>query len=175
MTWYTIQTTPNYENKVVEEIEKRKKTLSLEEIREFFCPEETIVAYRNGQKKERKKKLYSNYIFIEMDYSEKIWHAFKGIKGFVGFVGTKQQPTVVPEREITIIRDKISKSDVKHKVDFPIDSRVRITSGSFAEFYGIVKSVEYEKNKAKVAVNIFNRETLVDLELDILVLEKETA
>lgn len=172
MTWYTIQTTPNYENKVMEEIEKRKTSRSLEQIRELFSPEETILSYRNGQKKERKKKLYSNYIFIEMDYSEDVWHAFKGIKGFVGFVGTKQQPTIVPDREIQIIRDKINNNDVKHKVDFPLESKVRITGGSFAEFYGIIKGVDYEKNKAKVAVNIFNRETIVDIELNILVLEK---
>lgn len=171
MSWYTLQTSPNYENKVIQEIEKRMKEKNLP-IHEIFSPEKTIIDYKNGKKIEKKKKLYSNYIFLNLDYSEAIWHAFKGIKGFTGFVGNKSQPMVVPDKDIEIMKNQISDETPKHKVEFPADCKVRITKGSFAEFYGTVKSVDYEKNKAKVLLVVFNRETEVDLEIDSLEISK---
>lgn len=171
MSWYTLQTNPNYESKVMEQIEQRKIEKNLP-IREIFSPEETIVSFKNGQKKERKKKLYSNYVFIEMDYSNEVWHALKGIKGIVGFIGDKNSPMVVPNRDIEKMKSKTLSDTPRPKVLFEINSKVRITSGSFADFYGVIKFVDYEKNKAKISITIFNRETEVDLDLPLLELAK---
>lgn len=171
MSWYTLQTSPNYEAKVMSEIEKRQRDKGLQ-IREIFSPEELVVEFKDGKKKERKKRLYTNYIFLEMDYSDEIWHALKGIRGVVGFVGNRAHPMVVPEKDILDMKAQVSGEAPKPKVIYDPGSRVRITSGSFADFYGIVNSVDYDKNKAKVAINIFNRETEVDIELGSIELAK---
>ena len=175
MSWYTLQTNPNYEAKVIEGIEARKAEKNLEQIREIFAPEELLVEYKDGKKKERKKRLYTNYIFIEMDYSDEVWHALKGIRGVVGFVGlgNRSHPTVLPDREIATMKAQVGGDTPKPKVMFAPESKVRINSGSFADFFGVVQSVDYEKNKAKVMINIFNRETMVDLELNSLQLATE--
>lgn len=171
--WYTLQTTPNYEAKVIEGIEKRRQEKNLHQIREIFAPEELIVEYKDGKKKERKKRLYTNYIFIEMDYSDEVWHSLKGIRGVVGFVGNKAHPTVLPQREIDVMKAQVSTDAPKPKITFEPNTKVRITSGPFADFIGIVKSVNQEKNKAKVIVEIFSRESEVDLELTSLQIAQE--
>lgn len=173
MSWYTLQTKPNYEAKVLEGIELRRTEKNIHQIREVFAPEEIIVEYKDGKKKERKKRLYTNYIFVEMDYSDEVWHALKGIKGVVGFLGNKSHPTVLPQREIDSMKKAISDETPKHKVTFELETKVRITSGSFADFFGIIKSVDYEKNKAKVMINIFSRETEVELSLTDIELATE--
>ena len=172
MPWYTLQTTPNYEAKVIEQIELRKKEHNIDAIREIFSPQENIVEYKDGKKKERLKRLYSNYLFLEMDYSDKVWHSLKGIKGVVGFVGNRINPVAVPDREIEAMKNKIDVQAPKPRISYEIGTKVRIKDGSFVDFYGVIKSVDYEKNKAKVSVNIFNRETDVDLELNTIEISK---
>jgi len=172
MPWYTLRTNTNYENKVIEQIELRKKENKIDEIREIFSPEETIVEYKDNKKKERKKKLYANYLFLEMDYTNNAWHTLKSIKGVEGFVGNRSNPSEVPLSEIETMKNRISAEAPRPKVVYALESKVRITSGHFAEFHGVIKAVDYEKNKAKVAVNIFNRETEVELELNALEISK---
>lgn len=172
MSWYTLQTNPNYENKVIEQIWQKIKENDISQIVEVFSPEESIVEFKNGQKKEKKKKLYSNYIFINMEYSPEVWHKIRGIKGLVGFVGNKDNPHKVPESQIEAMKAKINGTAPKPKIMFDIDSKVKIKEGSFADFYGVVKSTDYEKNKVKIMVNIFNRETVVDLDLTAIEVAK---
>lgn len=168
MAWYTLQTNPNYEAKVIEGIESRRKEKNLHQIREIFAPEELVVDYKDGKKRERKKRLYTNYIFLEMDYSDEVWHSLKGIRGVVGFVGNRSNPTTLPEKEIESMKHRVSGDAPKPKVTFSPNARVRITTGHFAEFEGVLKSIDYEKNKAKVTITIFNRESDVDLELSAI-------
>ncbi len=170
MAWYTLQTRPNYEAKVTEEIEK--KIAQGTPIREIFAPIETIFELKNGQKVEKKKRLYTNYIFIEMDYSDATWHVLKGIRGVVGFIGSKGKPVAVSDKEIASMKEQISSEAPTPKLVFESGSKVRITEGSFADFYGVIKNVDYSKNKAKVGINIFNRETEVEIEIGSL--EKST-
>lgn len=172
MPWYTLQTNPNYEAKVIEKIGLVKSEMNLEQIREIFSPEDLIVEYKDGKKKERKKRRYSNYLFIEMDYSDKVWHYLKKIKGVVGFVGNRTNPVEVPLKEIEAMKDSVSTDAPKPKIVYALECKVRIKDGSFADFEGVIKFVDYEKNKAKVAVNIFNRETIVDLDLNTIEITK---
>jgi len=165
--WYTLQTRPNYEAKVTEEIEKKVKEHNLP-IREIFAPIETIVEYKNGEKKEKQKRVYTNYLFIDMDFSDAVWHVLKSIRGVVGFVGNRTQPVAISESEIASMKEKVTTTAPKPKVMFENGTKIRIKSGSFADFYGVVKGVDYEKNKAKIMVNIFNRETEIELEVSVL-------
>lgn len=164
MAWYTLQTNPNYEAKVIAKIEEKKLLENLE-VREIFCPEQVIVEFKDGKSKERKRRLYTNYVFLELDYTDKIWHSLRGIRGVVGFLGNRNTPTILPEREVEIMKKLVSGNEPQYKVEYEIGSNVRITNGSFASFIGVLKSVEYEKNRAVVLLNIFNRETEVEIGL----------
>lgn len=170
MAWYTLQTNPNYEAKVIAKIEEKRVSEGLE-VREIFCPEQTIVEYKDGKAKERKRRLYTNYIFLELDYEDKIWHSLRGIRGVVGFLGNRNTPTVLPESEIDIMKKLVSGNEPQYKIEYELDSNVRITKGSFASFIGKIKKVEYEKNRAVVLLNIFNRET--EVEIDLADIEKD--
>ncbi len=166
MKWYIIQTRSLYENKVMEEIPKRMLEADLtSKVGEFFSPEETVVTYKDGVKKESKKKMYSNYIFINMEYNDDIWHALKKISGFAGLIGDKSKPQIIKDEEIEAIKQKITTAPARPKVEFKLDQRVLVKNGSFKDFYGTVKGVDYEKNRIKVSVAIFGRETVVDMEL----------
>lgn len=165
MAWYTLQTNPNYEAKVIAGIQEKQQQGLVNQIREIFAPEEVIVEFKEGKKKERKKRLYSNYLFIEMDMDDDVWHHLRGIRGIVGFVGNRAKPTQVSLKEIEFMKAQVSEDAPKPKIIYAIDSEVRIKSGSFADFVGIVKNVDYDKNKAKIAVQIFGRETIMDIEL----------
>ena len=169
--WYTLQTQPNYEAKVIAGIENRIQVQGLTQIAEIFAPEELLVEYVNGVKKERKKRLYSNYIFVKMHYNEEVHHKLKGIKGVVGFVGNRAKPTRVPESEIVKMKSQISTDAPKHKVEFELETTVKIeNSGTgFDGFEGVVKQVDYEKGKAKIELHIFGRATLMDMSLNSLV------
>lgn len=173
MAWYTIQTKPNFEAKAIEGIEKRIKEQDLVQVREIFAPVENVVEYKDGKKIEKKKRLYTNYIFIEMDYSEQLWHALKGVNGVVGFVGDRNKPIPVPMKDIESMKKQANSEAPKHKVEFQVDASIRIKSGTFADFFGTIKSVDYERNKAKVLINIFGRETVLDLELSDVELASE--
>ena len=169
--WYTLQTQPNYEAKVIEQIESRIKTQGLTEIVEIFAPEELIVKFVNGVKKERKKRLYSNYLFVKMHYSEEIHHKLKGLRGVVGFVGNRAKPTKVPDSEIAKMKSQISSDTPKHKVEFDLESTVKIenSDSGFDGFEGVVKHVDYEKGKAKIELHIFGRPTMMDMSLNSLI------
>jgi transcriptional antiterminator NusG len=170
MSWYTLQTKPNYEAKVTSEIEK-KRANGLP-INEIFAPIETVYELKNGVKKERQKRIYTNYLFLDMNYSDEIWHALKSINGVVAFIGQKGKPTPVSDKEIAAMKAQVSTDAPKPKIVFEVESRVRITSGSFADFYGVVRSVDYTKNKAKVVITIFNRENEVEIELGAIELDQ---
>lgn len=170
--WYTLQTQPNRESKVIEQIETRIKNQGLTEIGEIFAPEKLITDVVNGVKKERKKRLYSNYIFINMNYNEDIHHKLKGLRGVVGFVGNRAKPTRVPDAEINKMKEQVSDDSPKYKVEFDLESIVKIeNSGTgFDGFEAVIKHVDYEKGKAKIEVHIFGRATPMDMPLNALVL-----
>ncbi len=163
--WYTLQTSPNYEAKVMEEMNKKIQNFSLP-IREIFSPEETIIDFKDGKKRERKKRIYTNYLFIEMDYSDVVWHHVKSIRGVAGFIGNKGNPAVVPESDIAKMKAIISVDVAKPKVSFEAGQIVKITQGAFADFQATVKNVDYDKNKAKLLVVVFNRETEIEVEVN---------
>lgn len=173
MTWYTIQTTPNYEAKVIEGIkDKLEKNNLSDKVRELFSPEENVITFKNGQKKIRKKKLYSNYIFVDMDYSDSLLHLFRTVKGFSGFLGSKSNPTTISESMIEDMKSKLSKAAPKPKSSFTEGDLIRVRNGSFVNFEGTIQSLDQERNKVKVSIHIFGRETITEIDLDSIELIK---
>jgi transcriptional antiterminator NusG len=175
MAWYTLQTNPNYEAKVIEGLKQRIDEKGLTAITEIFSPEEPITEIKDGKKKERMRRMFTNYIFIDMEYSDEIWHHLKGIRGVVGFVGAtnRSHPSRVPDAQIAEMKAKISGAAPKPKVIFSQDDNVRIKDGAFIDFNAVVKSVDYDKNRASVEVAVFGRATPMEIALDSIEHVKE--
>jgi len=171
--WFVIHTLSGQEQKVKESIEKRLKTEEMtEHISEVLVPMEKVAEVRNGKKTVTTRKLYPGYVFINMALLddnrrviEKPWYFIRDTQGIIGFVGGERPIPVTPE-EIAVIKEQISDSEdrEKPKVSFEMGETVKINDGPFLNFSGVIEEIDPERGKLKITVNIFGRNTPVELE-----------
>ena len=171
--WFVIHTLSGQEQKVKESIEKRVKPEEMGDyVREVLVPMEKVVEVRNQKKTVSTRKLWPGYVFVDMvlldennRIIEKPWYFIKETPGVIGFVGG-EPPTPTPAEEVESIKNQISASEEheKPKVSFDVGETVKINNGPFLNFSGIIEEVEPERGKLKVTVNIFGRNTPVELE-----------
>jgi transcriptional antiterminator NusG len=170
--WFVIHTLSGQEQKVKESIEKRLKAEEMGEyIKEVLVPMEKVVEVRNQKKTVSTRKLWPGYVFVNMALLddnnriiEKPWYFIQDTQGAIGFVGEPPMPT--PDEEVEAIKSQISASEEteKPKVSFEVGETVKINNGPFLNFSGVIEEVEPERGKLKVTVNIFGRNTPVELE-----------
>lgn len=171
--WFVIHTLAGQEQKVKDSIERRLKIEEMEEyIHEVLVPLEKVVEIRSGKKSVSTRKLYPGYVFIYMnllDEQQRVidrpWYFVRETQGIIGFVGG-ERPSATPDDEIEAIKSQISDSEdhEKPKVDFEIGETIKINDGPFLNFNGVIEEVEPERGKMRVTVNIFGRNTPVELE-----------
>ena len=171
--WFVIHTLSGQEQKVKESIEKRLKTEEMGEyIHEVLVPMEKVAEVRSGKKTVSTRKLYPGYVFIDMALLdennrviEKPWYFIRDTPGIIGFVGG-ERPAPTPGEEIQSIKAQISESEdtEKPKVHFDVGETIKINDGPFLNFSGVIEEIEPERGKLKVTVNIFGRNTPVELE-----------
>src|SRR5271166_5152528 len=171
--WFVIHTLSGQEQKVKESIEKRIKAEEMQEyIHEVLVPMEKVVEVRNQKKTVSTRKLWPGYVFVDMALLdenkriiEKPWYFIKETQGVIGFVGG-EPPTPTPAEEVESIKAQISDSEEreKPKVSFEVGETVKINNGPFLNFSGVIEEVEPDRGKLKVTVNIFGRNTPVELE-----------
>jgi transcription termination/antitermination protein NusG len=171
--WFVIQTLSGQEQKVKESIEKRIKPEEMGEyIKEVLVPMEKVVEVRNQKKTVSNRKLWPGYVFVDMillDESNKIieqsWYFIKETQGVIGFVGG-EPPVPTPTEEVESIKAQISASEEteRPKVSFAVGETVKINNGPFLNFSGVIEEIEPDRGKLKVTVNIFGRNTPVELE-----------
>ena len=171
--WFIIQTLSGQENKVKDSIEKRIKPEEMGSyIREVMVPMEKVVEVRNQKKTVTNRKLWPGYVFVEMaligedkKVIEAPWYFIKETPGVIGFVGG-EPPIPTPTDEVEAIKAQISASEEteKPKVNFAIGETIKINNGPFLNFSGVIEEIEPERGKLKVTVNIFGRNTPVELE-----------
>ena len=171
--WFVLHTLAGQEQKVKDTIEKRLKAEEMEEyIQEILVPMEKVVEIRNGKKSVMNRKLYPGYVFIDMvllDEQQRLidrpWYFIRETQGIIGFVGG-DHPTPTPAEEIESIKSQISDAEdhEKPKVEFEAGETIKINDGPFLNFSGVIEEVEPERGKLRVTVNIFGRNTPVELE-----------
>ncbi len=171
--WFVIHTLSGQENKVKESIEKRSKTEEMTEfIKEVLVPVEKVVDVRGGKKTVTTRKLHPGYVYINMillDDNKRVldrpWYFIQDTPGKIGFIGG-DRPVSVSEEEIQVIKEQISESEdtEKPKVHFEVGETVKINDGPFLNFSGVIEKVDPDKGKLNVTVNIFGRNTPVELE-----------
>lgn len=171
--WYVVHTYSGYEQKAKQALEERIKTLKASNLfEEIMVPQESVVEVKKGVKKTLSRHFFPGYILVKMELNDKSWHIVKETPKITGFVGGSQNPPVVPEEEVQRITRQIEEGTLKPKpkVSFDKGENVRVISGPFASFLGLVDEVNEEKGRLRVLVSIFGRST--PIELDFIQVEK---
>ena len=163
--WYAIHTYSGYEEKVSESIRQRAESLDMKDkIYQVLVPKEKQIEVKNGKRKVVEKKIFQGYVLIELKMSEDAWYVVRNTPGVTGFVGSGTDPTPVEEDEIEKIMKRMGREEPKHKIDFAVNEVVNIIDGPFKGFDGAVSEIDAAKGKLKVLVNMFGRETPVELD-----------
>jgi len=168
--WYVVHTYAGYENKVKANLESRIHTMQMEgKIFRVHIPMEDVMESKNGKKQIVQKKVFPGYLLVKMEYDNDSWYVVRNTPGVTGFVsaGTGQKPTPLSKREIEkilVVKKEEAKPTVR--LGFEEGDVVRITSGPFADFNGTISEINADQAKLKVLVNIFDRETPVELSFD---------
>lgn len=171
--WYVVHTYSGYEQKAKQALEERIRSTKMDELfDEVLIPSESVVEVKKGAKKTTSRKFFPGYMLVKMELNDKTWHLVKGTPKVTGFVGGSTNPPIVPEEEVSRITKQIEDGTLKPKpkVEFEKGEAVRVTSGPFSTFTGIIDEVSAEKGKLKVLVSIFGRST--PIELDFTQVEK---
>jgi len=171
--WYVIHTYSGYENKVTANLERKIQSLGMEnEIFRVLVPMEDEVEYKDGKKKVTKKKVFPGYVLVEMIMNDRSWYVVRNTPGITGFVGSGTKPTQLSEAEVRQILKPMGLEDAKMKIDVEVNQSVKISDGAFAGWTGIVSEINEERSKLKVLVNIFGRETPVELDFTQIEVEE---
>ncbi|WP_099156810.1 transcription termination/antitermination protein NusG [Virgibacillus ndiopensis] len=166
--WYVVHTYSGYENKVKTNLEKRVETMGMEDkIFRVIVPEDEETEIKNGKKKVLKKKFFPGYVLAEMVMTDDSWYVVRntpGVTGFVGSSGHGSKPTPLLPDEVDTVLKRMGMTDKVTQVDFEIKENVRVIDGPFSNFTGTIEHIDVDKQKIKVHVNMFGRETPVELD-----------
>jgi transcription termination/antitermination protein NusG len=169
--WYVVHCYSGYEKKVCHAIEQRIETMGMrDKIFDVIVPTQEEIEVKEGKRKTVEKRVFPGYILVEMKMDEDSWYVVRNTPGVTGFVGMGNDPTPLRQEEVKQIMDRMADEAPKVKVSFKVGQRVRIVSGPFNDFPGVVAAIDPDKSKVRVMVNFFGRDTPV--ELDFLEVEK---
>ncbi len=163
--WYAIHTYSGYEEKVAESIRQRAETLEMAaQIFQVLVPKEKMIEVKNGKRKVVEKKIFQGYVMVQMKMSEDAWYIVRNTPSVTGFVGSGSEPSPIDADEMEKIMKRMGREEPKHKIDFNVGEVVNITDGPFKGFDGSINEIDPAKGKLKVLVNMFGRETPVELD-----------
>ena len=161
--WYVVHTYSAYENTVKATLEKTVETRHLQDlIHAVSIPMETVTEITENGPKTIERKVFPGYVLVKMVMSDETWHVVKNVRGATGFVGDGNKPIPLSEDEIAQLG--IEKREIV--VGYAVGDSVKIADGPLTSFIGTVEELDIEKNKVRVVVSMFGRETPVELELD---------
>ncbi len=168
LRWYVVHAYSNFEHRVAEALKERVKRDGLEhKFGEVLVPTEEVVEMRDGHKRKSDRKFFPGYVLVQMEMDEDTWHLVKEVPKVLGFIGgTPEKPAAISEKEANVILRRVEEGvdKPKPKVLFGPGEVVRVIDGPFNDFNGVVESVNYEKSRLQVAVQILGRSTPVELE-----------
>ncbi len=167
--WYVVHTYAGYENKVKQNLASRVRSMNVEErIFEVVIPMEDVIEFKNGRKVVVQKKVFPGYLLVRMALDDDSWYVVRNTPGVTGFVGSGAKPTPLSRREVEDILgvkpEGAPEKKARPRLAFDVGEQVRVTTGPFADFNGSISEIDFDRSKLKVLVNIFGRETPVELE-----------
>jgi len=166
--WYVLHTYSGYENKVKANLEKRVESMGMtDKIFRVVVPEEEETEIKNGKTKVVKRKVFPGYVLVEIVMTDDSWYVVRntpGVTGFVGSAGAGSKPTPLLPEEVVDILKRMGVDEKRIDVNYEIGETVRVKEGPFMNFTGTVEEMDKDKAKLKVLVNMFGRDTPVELE-----------
>ena len=162
--WYVVHTYSGYENKVASNLEKTVENRQLQElIQEIRVPTETVTEITEaGKRKEVERKIFPGYVIVKMIMTDESWYAVRNIRGCTGFVGPSSKPVPLTEDEV----ERLGIEQRSVEVSYQVGDSVNIVDGPLEGFIGTVEEMDVAKNRVRVVVSMFGRDTPVELELD---------
>ncbi len=168
--WYVLHTQSGYEKKVKTNLEARTSSMNMEHrIFEVVIPTEEVVEFKNGEKKVVPKKMFPGYLLCRMRLDDDSWFVVRNTPGVTGFVGAGNKPSALPRKDVEMFLAEADEATEavrkgRPKMEYEVGETVQVKEGPFADFEGQIEEINIEQLKLKVLVNIFGRETPVELE-----------
>ncbi|MGQ0568197.1 MAG: transcription termination/antitermination protein NusG [Armatimonadota bacterium] len=171
LKWYVIHTYSGYEAKVKSNLERRIESMHMKDkIFQVLIPTEKEKEIKGGKRREVDRKIFPGYVLVEVKVDEKgelendVWYVIRNTPGVTGFVGSGTKPIPLEDKEVRALLRQLRDETPKFRITYQKSSPVRITSGPFMDFTGLVDEIMMEKEKVRVLVSIFGRETPVELD-----------
>ena len=169
--WYVLHTYSGYEDNVCRNLMQRIDSMDMEDkIFSVLVPKENKIKIKNGKRKVVEVRIFTGYVLVEMIVTDDSWYVVRNTPNVTGFIGSGTTPTPISEEEIRALKSRMGVKEPKYKIDVVVGDVVKINDGPFKDFDGKVDGVDEEKGKIKVLVQMFGRET--PLELDFLQIKK---
>ncbi len=164
--WYVIHTYSGYENKVMANLERKVKSMGMEDvINRILVPLEDEVDIKDGQKKTVKRKVFPGYVLVEMEVNDRSWYIVRNTPGVTGFVGSATKPIPLePEEVKKILKSQGLEEAPRTNISVEVGEHVRITSGPFEDFVAVITEINEEKGTLKGLIDMFGRETTVEVD-----------
>jgi transcription termination/antitermination protein NusG len=170
--WFVVHTYAGYENKVKQNLASRVRSMNVEDrIYEVVIPMEDVIEFKGGRKVVVQKKVFPGYLLVRQELDDDSWYVVRNTPGVTGFVGSGAKPTPLSRREVEDILGvgkvegvEVAQKKARPRLEFEVGEQVRVVAGPFADFNGAISEIDVDRSKLKVLVNIFGRETPVELE-----------
>lgn len=164
-SWYVIHTYSGYEEQVSDNLKQRIESFAMEDkIFDVIVPKEKQIEIRNGKRKTVEKRIFPGYVLVDMVVDDDSWYVVRNTPNVTGFIGFGVRPTPMSIEEVERIKKRMGVEEPKYKIDFSIGDLVKITDGALKGFEAKVEEINHEKGKIMVLVNMFGRETPVNLD-----------
>lgn len=163
--WYVLHTYSGYEENVKRNLEQRVESFDMgDKIFGVLVPKERKIKIKNGKRTTVEEKIFPGYVLIEMIVTDDSWYVVRNTPNVTGFVGSGTTPTPIDQKEVDALQKRMGVAEPTHKIDLATDDTVQIVDGPFKNFEGKVSNVDDTRGKVKVLVNMFGRETPVELD-----------
>ncbi|MAF81286.1 transcription termination/antitermination protein NusG [bacterium] len=171
-SWFVLHTYSGYEDNVARNLQQRIESMGMEDkIFQVIVPREKKIRVKHGKRQTIEERLFPGYVMVEMIVTEDSWYVVRNTPNVTGFVGSGTTPTPIAPEEVKHLLSKMGEDEPKYKIDVSEGDLVKIMDGPFKDFDGKISEVNEAKGTVKVLVNVFGRETPV--ELDYLQIRKE--
>lgn len=170
--WYAIHTYSGYEENVLQNLMQRIDSMDMEnKIFNVLIPKEKKIKIKNGKRKVVEEKIFPGYVLVEMEVDDASWYVVRNTPNVTGFIGSGITPTPLSDEEVSSLQKRMGIDEPEFTIDVSVNDVVKIIDGPFKNFEGKVNEIDDQRGKVKVLVNMFGRETPV--ELDFLQITKE--
>lgn len=163
--WYVVHAYSGQEKAIQSRLEKRIESMNMDDrIYEVIVPTDERIQVKNGKRVTVEERVFPGYILVRMEMTNESWHAVRNTPGVTGFVSSGTTPVPLEDDEVERIHNRMAQESPRPKIDVEVGENIKVTSGPFDGFVGTVDEIDAKQGKVHVLVNMFGRETPVELD-----------